>query len=54
MSPFNPPHHTNAASVFEAELDGQTLCTTEHLQALIDNYVKQPDVGQGGFYEKLA
>jgi 5-methylcytosine-specific restriction protein B len=29
-------------------LDGQTLWTSEHFQALIDNYVKQPDVGDGG------
>ena len=62
MSRFNP-HFPNAASVFDAAakfkqrclldqqsllLDGQTLWTTEHFQALIDNYVKQPDVGQGG------
>ena len=68
MSRFNL-HFPNATSVFDAAakfkqrclldqqsllLDGQTLWTTEHFQALIDNYVKQPDVGQGGFYEKLA
>jgi len=68
MSRFNP-HHPHAASVFEAAakfkqrclldqqsllLDGQTLWTTEHFQSLIDNYVNQPDVGQGKFYEKLA
>lgn len=68
MSRFNPlsPH---AAQVFDAAdefkqrcllnqeslfLDGQTLWTTEHFQALIDNYVKQPDLGDGGFYDKLA
>ena len=68
MSHFNPhfPHATNvfdAAAKFKQRclldqqsllLDGQTLWTTDHFQALIDNYVKQPDVGQGGFYEKLA
>ena len=62
MSRFNPhfPHATNvfdAAAKFKQRclldqqsllLDGQTLWTTEHFQALIDNYVKQPDVGQGG------
>ena len=68
MSRFNP-HHLNAAEVFDAAdkfkqrclldqeslfLEGQTLWTTEHFQALIDNYVKQPDVGDGGFYDKLA
>ena len=68
MSRFNP-HFTNAAQVFDAAdkfkqrcllnqeslfLNGQTLWTTEHFQALIDNYVKQPDVGDGGFYDKLA
>ena len=68
MSRFNP-HFPNAAQVFDAAdkfkqrclldqqslfLDGQTLWTTEHFQALIDNYVKQPDVGDGGFYDKLA
>lgn len=68
MSRFNP-HSPNAAEVFDAAdkfkqrclldqeslfLDGQTLWTTEHFQALIDNYVKQPDVGDGGFYDKLA
>lgn len=67
MSRFNP-HFPNAAQVFDAAdkfkqrclldqmslfLDGQTLWTAEHFQALIDNYVKQPDVGDGGFYEKL-
>ena len=68
MSHFNPhfPHATNvfdAAAKFKQRclldqqsllLDGQTLWTPQHFQALIDNYVKQPDVGQGGFYEKLA
>ncbi len=68
MSRFNP-HFPNAAQVFDAAdkfkqrclldqdsllLDGQTLWTAEHFQALIDNYVKQPDVGDGGFYEKLT
>ena len=68
MSRFNP-HFPNAASVFDAAakfkqrclldqqsllLDGQTLWSTVSFQALIDNYVKQPDMGQGGFYEKLA
>lgn len=68
MSRFNP-HSLNAAKIFDAAdkfkqrclldqeslfLDGQTLWTAEHFQALIDNYVKQPDVGDGGFYDKLA
>lgn len=68
MSRFNP-HFSNAASVFDAAakfkqrclldqqsllLDGPLLWTTEHLQALIDNYVKQPEIGEGTFYEKLA
>ena len=67
MSRFNP-HCPNAAEVFDAAekfkqrclldqgslfLDGQTLWTAEHFQALIDNYVKQPDIGEGGFYDKL-
>ena len=68
MSRFNP-HFPNAAQVFDAAekfkqrcllnqeslfLDGQTLWTAGHFQALVDNYVKQPDVGDGGFYDKLA
>jgi 5-methylcytosine-specific restriction enzyme B len=68
MSRFNP-YHPNAAEVFDAAdkfkqrclldqeslfLDGQTLWTSEHFQALIDHYVKQPDVGDGGFYDKLS
>lgn len=68
MSRFNP-HFPDAASVFEAAdqfkrrclleqnsllLDGQPLWTPQHFQALVDNYVKQPDVGDGGFYDKLA
>lgn len=68
MSRFNP-HFPNAAQVFDAAdkfkqrclldqqsllLDDQSLWTAGHFQALIDNYVKQPDVGDGGFYDKLA
>lgn len=68
MSRFNP-HFPNAPQVFEAAdkfkqhclldqqslfLDDQTVWTTEHFQALIDHYVKQPDVSNGGFYDKLA
>lgn len=68
MSRFNP-HFQNAGQVFEAAhqfklrclldqvslfLDGQSLWTTVHFQALIDNYVNQPDVGDGSFYNKLA
>ncbi len=68
MSRFNP-HFPDSARIFEAAdqfkkrclldqhsllLDGQTLWTTEHFQVLIDKYVKQPDVGEGGFYDKLA
>ena len=59
MSRFNP-HFPNATQVFDAAdkfkqrclfdqqspfLHGQTLWTTEHFQALIDNCVKQPDAG---------
>lgn len=68
MSRFNP-HFSIAARVFEAAdqfkqrclldqnsllIDDQPLWTEPHFQALIDNYVKQPDVGEGGFYDKLA
>lgn len=68
MSRFNP-HFPNATQLFDAAdkfkqrclleqqsmlLDNQILWTPEHFQALIDNYVKQPDVGDGGFYDKLA
>ncbi len=68
MSRFNP-HFPNAPEVFDAAdkfklrclldqksllLGDQSLWTVEHFQALIDNYVKQPDVGDGGFYDKLA
>jgi 5-methylcytosine-specific restriction protein B len=67
MSRVNP-HFPNAAEVFKVAdqfkqrclldqnslfLDGQSLWTEPHFQALIDNYVKQPDVGDGNFYEKL-
>ncbi len=68
MSRFNPdfpntPEVFDAADKFKRRclldqqslfLDGQILWTTEHFQALIDNYVKQPDLGAGGFYDKLA
>ena len=68
MSRFNP-HCPNSALVFEAAdefkkrcllrqnsllLDNQPLWTVEHFQALIENYVNQPDLGEGGFYDKLA
>lgn len=68
MSRFNP-HFPSAGSVFNAAdlfkqrclldqksllLEDTPLWTTEHFQALIDNYVKQPDVGDGGFYDKLT
>lgn len=68
MSRFNP-HFPNASQVFDAAdkfkqrclldqqsllLDGQALWTVERFQGLIDNYVKQPEVGDGGFYDKLA
>ncbi|EHK68129.1 5-methylcytosine-specific restriction enzyme McrBC, subunit McrB, partial [Achromobacter arsenitoxydans SY8] len=68
MSRFNP-HSSTANYVFEAAdkfkqrclldqksllLDGKSLWTSEHFQALIENYVKQPDLGDGGFYIKLA
>ncbi|MDP4300028.1 McrB family protein [Leptothrix discophora] len=68
MSRYNP-NHPLAAQIFEAAdrfkqrclldqeslfLDSLPLWTNGHFQALIDNYVKQPDVGDGRFYEKLA
>jgi 5-methylcytosine-specific restriction enzyme B len=68
MSRFNP-HFANAGQIFDAAdkfkirclldqrslfIDGQELWTTEHFKALTDNYVKQPNVGSGKFYEKLA
>lgn len=68
MSRFNP-HCPHAPQVFAAAdqfkkrclldqeslfLAGQSLWTTAHFQALIDNYVRQPDVGEGGFYDKLS
>jgi 5-methylcytosine-specific restriction protein B len=67
MSRFNP-NFSHSAQIFEAAdqfkkscllgrqslfLDGQALWTTDHFNALIENYVKQPDVGDGGFYDKL-
>jgi 5-methylcytosine-specific restriction protein B len=67
MSRFNP-NHSNASEVFKTAnqfkercllneqsllIDGQALWTSQHFQALIDHYVKQPDVGDGGFYDKL-
>ena len=64
------PHFPNAPAVFEAAerfkqrclLDQKSLLldieeklwTPQHFQALIDHYVKQPDVGDGNFYGKLA
>lgn len=68
MSRYNP-HFPDAGRVFNAAdlfkqrclleqkslfTEDTPLWTTEHFQALIDNYVKQPDVGDGGFYDKLA
>jgi len=68
LSRFNP-HFPKASSVFDAAqqfkqrclieqksllLDDQLLWTEEHFKALIANYVQQPDVGEGGFYDKLA
>ncbi len=68
MSRFNP-HHPGAARVFDAAesfktrclldqnsllIDNQPLWTVEHLNVLIKMYVNQPDLGQGGFYDKLA
>ncbi|PIQ51956.1 MAG: hypothetical protein COW02_12065 [Comamonadaceae bacterium CG12_big_fil_rev_8_21_14_0_65_59_15] len=63
------PHFPESGRVFDAVdmfkqrclldqrsllLDVDLLWTTEHFQSLIDNYVKQPDIGEGGFYDKLA
>jgi 5-methylcytosine-specific restriction enzyme B len=68
LSRFNP-HFSNAPQVFEAAqtfsarclleqrsllLESQELWTVDHLKVLVDSYVKQPDVGSGKFYEKLA
>lgn len=68
MSRFNP-YNNYAVRVFEAAdafkkrclldqhsllLSEQPLWTHEHFQPLIENYCKQPDLGNGGFYEKLA
>lgn len=68
MSRFNP-NHANAPQVFQAAQDfkqqclinqqslflpGQAIWTTQHFQSLITNFVKQPNFGSGGFYEKLA
>ena len=68
MSRFNP-HYPNATAVYEAAsnfkqrclldqyslfLDKQVLWTPERFQVLIDNYVRQPDAGEGNFYEKMA
>ena len=68
MSRFNP-HFAAAQQVFDAAeqfkrrcllgersllLEDQKLWTPEHFQVLIDNYVSQPDVGEGTFYAKLA
>lgn len=68
MSRVNP-HRPGAVRVFEAAdqfkrrclldqtslfLEHEKIWTTVHFEALIDNYVKQPDVGEGSFYEKLA
>lgn len=68
MSRFNP-HHLNAARVFEAAdgfkkrclldqnsllIDNQALWTIEHFKVLTEKYVNQPDLGEGGFYDKLA
>lgn len=35
-------------------LDDVTIWTPKHFDALVKHYVNQPDVGEGGFYEKLA
>ena len=68
MSRFNPYNH-NANRIFAAAdefkerclleqksllLNDQLLWTDDHFQPLIENYCKQPDLGNGGFYEKLA
>ncbi|ARK79247.1 hypothetical protein BOC40_01480 [Burkholderia pseudomallei] len=68
MSRFNP-HFDNAAIVFDAAeqfkqrclldqrsllLDDLSIWTTDHFNALIHNFVEQPDTGNRRFYEKLA
>ncbi|MDF0732730.1 AAA family ATPase [Pseudomonas entomophila] len=68
MSRFNP-HYPDAADVFAiAEhfkhrclldqyslfLDGEQLWTPQRFNALVTHYVKQPDLGAGKFYDKLA
>lgn len=66
MSKYNP-HHPAAADVFRAVegwtktclledgsvFSGEALWTAEHLQELVEDFVKRPDEGQGGFLRKL-
>lgn len=68
MSRFSP-HFNHAPRVFEAAdqfkqrclmeqrsllLDGHTLWTAAYFEELTDNYVRQPDIGDGNFYSKLT
>lgn len=68
MSRYNP-HFANAPAVFDAAarfkdrcllnqqsllLDNQPLWVPEHFDVLTQRYVKRPDAGGGGFYDKLA
>jgi len=67
MSRFNP-HFENAPAVFSAAtqfkdrcllnqhgllLDKPGVWVSEHFETLINQYVKRPDAGDGGFYDKL-
>ena len=68
MSRYNP-HYPDAPHVFAIAdrfkqrclleqrsllMDDARIWTTEHFQSLIDHYVKQPDLGEGSFYDKLV
>lgn len=67
MSRFNP-HFENAPAVFDAAarfkercllnqrgllLDNPKVWVPEHFETLINQYVRRPDAGDGGFYDKL-
>jgi 5-methylcytosine-specific restriction protein B len=68
MSRYSP-HFKNAAQVFKAAdqckqrclidqqsllLDDHTLWFSSYFEELKNNYVRQPDLGEGSFYDKLA
>jgi len=68
MSTFNP-HFPNAPAVFKAAAEFKNRClldqrglltdrpnvwTPEHFETLLTQYVRRPDAGEGGFYQKLS